>query len=82
MNMSERTTTSREYGGITIRPDNPNTPYDDSEIVNSLTLSEETVNKSFTGTGYNPEARLELKVRILQFTVICQMLWENPQKKA
>lgn len=55
MNMSERTTTSREYGGITIRPDNPNTPYDDSEIVNSLTLSEETVNKSFTGTGYNPE---------------------------
>lgn len=55
MNMSERTTTSKEYTGITIRPDNPNTPYDDSEIVNSLTLSEETVNKSFTGTGYNPE---------------------------
>lgn len=55
MNMSERKTTSKEYTGITIRPDNPNTPYDDSEIVNSLTLSEETVNKSFTGTGYNPE---------------------------
>lgn len=55
MNMSERTTNSREYGGITIRPDNPNTPYDDSEIVTSLVLSQEKVNKSFTGTGYNPE---------------------------
>lgn len=55
MNMSERTSTSREYGGITIRPDNPNTPYDDSEIVESLVLSEERVDKSFTGTGYNPE---------------------------
>ncbi|MBP3365365.1 MAG: flagellar M-ring protein FliF [Treponema sp.] len=55
MNMSERTSTSREYGGITIRPDNPNTPYDDSEVVESLVLSEERVDKSFTGTGYNPE---------------------------
>ncbi len=55
MNMSERTTNSREYGGITIRPDNPNTPYDDSEIVTSLVLSQEKVNKTFTGTGFNPE---------------------------
>ena len=55
MNMSERTSTAKEYSGIKIREDNPNTPYDDSEVVNSLVLSEETVNKSFTGTGYNPE---------------------------
>ena len=55
MNMSERTTNSKEYGGITIRPDNPNTPYDDSEVVEKLVLSEETIDKSFTGTGYNPE---------------------------
>lgn len=55
MNTSKRTTNSKEYTGITIRPDNPNTPYDDSEIVEKLVLSEETVDKSFTGTGYNPE---------------------------
>ena len=55
MNMSERTSTAKEYSGIKIREDNPNTSYDDSEVVNSLVLSEETVNKSFTGTGYNPE---------------------------
>ena len=55
MNMSERTSTAREYSGITITPDNPDTPYDDSVTVQSLTLSEETVTKEFTGTGYNPE---------------------------
>ncbi|MGN0729126.1 flagellar basal-body MS-ring/collar protein FliF [Treponema sp.] len=55
MDMSKESGTVKEYSGITIRPDNPNTPYDDSEVVNSLVLSEETVNKSFTGTGYNPE---------------------------
>ncbi|MBQ0039588.1 MAG: flagellar M-ring protein FliF [Treponema sp.] len=55
MNTSKRTTNSKEYTGITIRPDNPNTPYDDSEIVEKLVLSEETVDKTFTGTGYNPE---------------------------
>ncbi len=55
MDMSEEQVGETIYSGITIRPDNPNTPYDDSEIVNSLVISEETVNKSFTGTGFNPE---------------------------
>ena len=55
MNMSERQTNSKEYTGITIRPRTPGLPYDDSEIVDKLVLSEETVNKEFTGTGYNPE---------------------------
>lgn len=55
MNMSERTTNSKEYTGIKLREDNPNTPYDDSEVVDKLVISEETVDKKFTGTGYNPE---------------------------
>lgn len=55
MDMSERTSQSTEYTGITVRPDNPDTPYDDSEIRDSLVVSEETVSSSFTGTGYNPE---------------------------
>lgn len=55
MDMSEETFTSKEYSGITIKPDNPDTVYDDSETVHSLVISEETVDKDFRGTGYNPE---------------------------
>ncbi len=55
MDMSEKTSTSKAYSGITIKPDNPNTVYDDSEVVHSLVLSEEVVDRKFTGTGYNPE---------------------------
>ncbi|MBQ1833690.1 MAG: flagellar M-ring protein FliF [Treponema sp.] len=55
MDMSERSYTATEYSGVTIKPDNPNTIYDDSEVRDSLVLSEETVDKKFTGTGYNPE---------------------------
>ncbi len=55
MDMSQETFSSKEYSGITIKADNPDTVYDDSEIVHSLVISEETVDKKFTGTGYNPE---------------------------
>ena len=55
MNMSKRSTTATEYSGITIKADNPDTPYDDGEVVQSLVRSEEVVDKTFTGTGYNPE---------------------------
>ena len=55
MNTSKRTTTSKQILPTVLREDNPNTPYDDSEIVEKIVVSEETINKSFTGTGYNPE---------------------------
>ena len=55
MDMSERSYTATEYSGVTIKPDNPNTIYDDSEVRDSLVLSEELVDKKQTGTGYNPE---------------------------
>lgn len=55
MDMSKRSVSKKEYSGITIKDDNPNTSYDDSEVVHSLVLSEETVNKAYTGTIYNPE---------------------------
>ena len=55
MDMSERSSTGKKYTGINIKDDNPNTVYDDSITVESLKLSEETVKKSQTGTGYNPE---------------------------
>ncbi|MBQ1643618.1 MAG: flagellar M-ring protein FliF, partial [Treponema sp.] len=55
MDMSEKKSEKKEDGGITLKPDNVNTPYDDSLIVEKIAISEETVDKEFTGTGYNPE---------------------------
>lgn len=55
MDMSKRLVDATEYSPITIKPDNPDTPYDDSQLVESITLSSETVTKRWTGTGYNPE---------------------------
>ena len=55
MDLSEDNRSERVYSGITIVPDNPDTPYDDSVTVEKITLSEETITKEFTGTGYNPE---------------------------
>lgn len=55
MDMSERSYTSTEFSGIKLKEDNPTTPYDDSEVVEKIAISEETVDKKFTGTGYNPE---------------------------
>ncbi|MGL4981663.1 MAG: flagellar basal-body MS-ring/collar protein FliF [Treponemataceae bacterium] len=55
MDMSKQIIEATEYNPIIIKPDNPDTPYDDSEIVESITLSHETGTKSWQGTGYNPE---------------------------
>jgi flagellar M-ring protein FliF len=55
MDMSKRSFTAKEYSGVTIKKDNPDTPYDDSEIRDNLVVSSETVTKEWTGTGYNPE---------------------------
>ena len=55
MDTSQRTSTSTEYSPIVIKQDNPDTPYDDSELRDTLPVSEQTVVKEWQGTGYNPE---------------------------
>lgn len=55
MDMAEKSSTAEEHYGIKLKDDNPTTPYDDSEVVQSLVISEETVDKKATGTGFNPE---------------------------
>lgn len=55
MDMSKRQVSGTEYSPIVIKPDDPNTPYDDSEVRDYLPISTETVTKKWTGTGYNPE---------------------------
>ena len=55
MDWSEKTESKVTYSAIEIKPDNPDTPYDDSEYVTTLPISSETVDKTSKGTVYNPE---------------------------
>ena len=55
MDMSEKTAETVEYLPFTLKADNPDTPYDDSEIRASVTRSSETATTTYQGTGYNPE---------------------------
>lgn len=55
MDMSKKSSESTEYSPITIKKDNPDTPYDDSEYRDTLPISQQTVTKEWQGTGYNPE---------------------------
>ncbi len=55
MDQSKQTVQEKKYSGVTIKPDNPDTNYDDSEIRDNLVLSFEEINNVFEGTGYNPE---------------------------
>ncbi len=41
--------------GTIIKPDNPDTPYDDSEVVQSVAVSEQTVQETFRGPAFIPE---------------------------
>ncbi len=55
MDMSDKSVQTRDYLPTVVRPDNPETPYDDSEIVQSITLSSETSTTRWQGSGFNPE---------------------------
>lgn len=55
MDMSDKSVQQRDYLATTIREDNPETPYDDSEVVQSITLSSETSTTRWQGSGFNPE---------------------------
>ncbi len=55
MDMSDKSIQTRDYLPTVIRADNPSTPYDDSVIVESVTLSSETSTTRWQGSGFNPE---------------------------
>ncbi len=55
MDMSDKSVQTRDYLPTVIRADNPETPYDDSVIVPSVTLSSETSTTRWQGSGFNPE---------------------------
>lgn len=54
-NVSNKATEATTYKPFVVKEDNPSTPYDDSEVLPSIPLSEQTVKKTWQGTGYNPE---------------------------
>ncbi|MDR1655888.1 MAG: flagellar M-ring protein FliF [Treponema sp.] len=55
MDMSKRAVDTEEYFPITIKPRTPGLPYDDSELVRSVTRSTNTSTTKWEGTGLNPE---------------------------
>jgi flagellar M-ring protein FliF len=55
MDMSKKDVESKEYLPFVVKPDNPKTPYDDSDIRSSVTRSASETKSTYTGTGFNPE---------------------------
>ncbi|MDR3146339.1 MAG: flagellar M-ring protein FliF [Treponema sp.] len=55
MDMSQKSIARETYSPIVKKERTPGSPYDDSELLDSLTISESTSNTTWVGTGYNPE---------------------------
>jgi flagellar M-ring protein FliF len=55
LDMSRQTVNTEEHFPVTMKKDNPRTPFDESEVVPSITLSKEVKEEHFEGTGFNPE---------------------------
>ncbi len=55
LDMSKQTVNMEEHFPVTMKKDNPRTPFDESEVVPSITLSKEVKEEHFEGTGFNPE---------------------------
>lgn len=55
MDMSKKSIDAKKITPIMLKERTPGLPYDDSERVESITISSETVTNEWQGTGYNPE---------------------------
>jgi flagellar M-ring protein FliF len=55
MDMSKKTSETREHFPFTLKPRTPGLPYDDSILKDSVLLSESVSETKWEGTGYNPE---------------------------
>lgn len=55
MDFDTQTEKRREILPVEIKKDNPETPYDDSQVVQSITESEKTTNENFKGPNWIPE---------------------------
>ncbi|TVR68323.1 MAG: flagellar basal body M-ring protein FliF [Spirochaetaceae bacterium] len=55
MDMGKRTEETEEFFPIITVPNNPNTPFDETEFVLSIPRSTERVDEKYEGTGFNPQ---------------------------
>ncbi len=55
MDMSKKSVSTAEHFPFVLKEDNPTTPYDDSVVQPSVTLSTERTSYEYQGTGFNPE---------------------------
>jgi flagellar M-ring protein FliF len=55
MDMSKKAVTSTNYKPTMLKERTPGLAYDDSQMVESITLSESITESKFKGTGFNPE---------------------------
>ncbi len=55
MDLSKRTVQTEEHFPIVLKPDNPRTPFDDSEVTESVTISRSALDEEFVGSGFSPE---------------------------
>ncbi|MDR2177830.1 MAG: flagellar M-ring protein FliF [Treponema sp.] len=55
MDMSQKSIARETYSPIVKKERTPGLSYDDSELLDSLTISESTSGTTWTGTGFNPE---------------------------
>ncbi|SIQ05064.1 flagellar M-ring protein FliF [Alkalispirochaeta americana] len=55
MDMGKRTEETEEFFPIVTVPNNPNTPFDETEFVLSIPRSRERVDEKYEGTGFNPQ---------------------------
>ena len=53
--MSEKKIESVRYSPFVLKPNDPDTPYDESEIKESVAISSNTVTREWQGTGFNPQ---------------------------
>ena len=55
LDMGKMTVETEEHYPITMVEDNPQTPYSEREVIESITISKSTLDEQFKGTGFNPE---------------------------
>jgi flagellar M-ring protein FliF len=55
MDMSKKSVSSEEFLPTVLKPRTPGLPYDDSQMVSSITRSKATSRTSWEGSGFNPE---------------------------
>ncbi len=55
MDFAKKSQETTENFPIIVRKDNPETPYDESEVVLSIVRAQQTANQTYKGSGFNPE---------------------------